>query len=229
MGLPFWPFRRKHVRLAGVEFQVIRHGSSTRRYLFIHGNEETARQVLKEHMKTHRGTAYLVAGKERNVPVAGGVLDPNRMYSREGAERNFKTLNPQWTPGQLERELARLDRTREKLIRALTPPPGGVTIAVHNNSSAYSVRTEVGISDQVKLNEPNNPHEFFLTTDARDFRVLAKSRYNVVLQNKAPKEDDGSLSRLMAKRGIRYVNLEVGLGKLDRQKEMLEWLVRNLP
>lgn len=228
-GLPFWPFQRGKAKLAGVHFEMIRNGSSKRRYLLIHGNEETAREVLRAHMKAHRGVAYLVTGKQRLVPLGNGVLDPNRMYSREGAERNLKTLNPQWNAGQLEAELARLDRERERLIRALLPPTGGVTVAVHNNSSGYSVRAEVGISDEAALNDDANPHEFFLATAVADFRILARSPYNAVLQNKTPREDDGSLSRLMAKRGVRYVNLEVGLGKFERQKEMLEWLERNLP
>ena len=49
-----------------------------------------------------------------------------------------------------------------------------------------------------------------------------------MLQQKAPPTDDGSLSRLAAARGRRYVNLEVGLGQTDRQKEMLDWLEWNL-
>jgi hypothetical protein len=49
-----------------------------------------------------------------------------------------------------------------------------------------------------------------------------------VLQKAAPKEDDGSLSRLAAARGVRYVNLEVGLGHAGRQKEMLDWIEWNL-
>ena len=57
---------------------------------------------------------------------------------------------------------------------------------------------------------PHNPHAFFLCTDERDFAKLATSPYNVVLQKKPPPQDDGSLSRLAAARGVRYVNLEVG-------------------
>jgi hypothetical protein len=46
----------------------------------------------------------------------------------------------------------------------------------------------------------------------------------VVLQRSAPKEDDGSLSRLAARRGVRYINLEVTLGERAKQEEMLGWL-----
>jgi hypothetical protein len=226
-----WPFRPRHrVRLAGVEFEVIRKGASKRRYLLIHGDEETAREVLRDHMKWNTGVAHLVTGHKREVSLrGGGLLDPNRMYSREGAERNLKLLNPHWTAARINTELDSLDRTRAKLIRALMPPPGGLIVAVHNNSHGYSVETEVPLSDQVSLRDARNPHEFFLATDPSDFRILARSPYNAVLQNKAPRQDDGSLSRLMAKRGVRYANLEVALGKFDKQKEMLDWLERNLP
>jgi hypothetical protein len=50
-----------------------------------------------------------------------------------------------------------------------------------------------------------------------------------VLQQKKPESDDGSLSRLAAHRGVRYVNLEVRQGNVDRQLEMLRWLDWNLP
>ena len=69
-----------------------------------------------------------------------------------------------------------------------------------------------------------NPHAFFLCTDPRDFEVLKTSPYNVVLQQHGPKQDDGSLSRLAAARGFRYVNLEVAAGQAERQREMLNWL-----
>jgi hypothetical protein len=121
-----------------------------------------------------------------------------------------------------------LDRGRPKLIRALTPPPGGLTFALHNNSEGYSVTEEVPISDQTSLREPRNPHAFFLCTDPGDFDILKTSPYNVVLQQRAPSTDDGSLSRLAAARGFRYVNLEVALGQTERQREMVWWLEWNL-
>lgn len=232
LGLPWWfPFfwrRPRFQTFAGVRFEVLRRGRADVRYLQIHGNEETARQVLTAHLRTHPGIAYLVAGHTRNVPVPAGVIDPNRMFSRVGAEASLRKLNPSWSNGQLAAALARLDRIRGQLVSALTPPPGGLVFALHNNSEGYSVRDEVPISDAVSLKDPGNPHEFFLATSLDDYAVLAQSSYNVVLQSRKPAEDDGSLSRLAARRGIRYVNLEVGLGKAARQKEMLEWATAKL-
>jgi hypothetical protein len=221
--------RPRHISLAGARFRILRNGRSKRRYLRIHGNEETARQVLERHMVTHEGIAYIIENKVRSVQVEGLKLDPNRMFSREGADASLKNLNRDAPPEHTVRALRTLDAGREKLVRALTPPKGGLLVAVHNNSGGYSVTEEVPISDQTSLRQPSEPHAFFLCTDPADFERLKASPYNVVLQQHGPKQDDGSFSRLAAARGIRYVNLEVHLGETERQREMLDWVEWNLP
>jgi hypothetical protein len=225
--LPF--FRPKHISLAGARFRILRNGRSKRRFLMIHGNEETARAVLTRFMNTQEGIAYIIEGQTRNVNIDSGELDPNRMFSRAGAEANLRMLNPGWTPEHLENALRILDRGRDHLVRALLPPDQGLILAVHNNSEQYSVTDELPISDSVSLRERNNPHAFFLCTQPADFAMLSQSPYNVVLQHDKPDVDDGSLSHMAARRGVRYVNLEVRLGDADRQLEMLRWANWNLP
>ncbi|MCL4401749.1 MAG: hypothetical protein M1436_03660 [Acidobacteria bacterium] len=222
----FW--RRNRVTLDGIPFQVIRRRHGGTRYLLIHGNEETAREVLTEHMRSHSGVAHLVRVHTRWIKIESGRMDPNRIFSREGAEKNLRTLNPGWSGNALRRALDRLDRGREKLVRAILPPPGALLIAVHNNSEGYSVHDETAISDRTALHDAAHPHEFFLCTQTADFEILAAGPYNVVLQNRAPREDDGSLSRLAARRGVRYVNLEVGRGNQEKQREMLNWAVARI-
>ena len=225
LALGWFPLLRpRHIGLAGARFRILRNGRSKRRYLRIHGNEETARQVLERHMETHEGIAYVVDSRTRLVTVESLKLDPNRMFSRVGAEANLRQLNPGVAGERVQSALSVLDGGRERLVRALTPPKGGVTIALHNNSAGYSVAEEVPISDQTSLREAHNPHAFFLCTDPWDFDVLKTSPYNVVLQQHGPEQDDGSLSRLAAARGFRYVNLEVAAGQAERQREMLNWL-----
>ena len=216
-------------KLAAIDFEFIRNGRSKRRYLLIHGGETTARAVLREHMRTHKGAATLVTGLARNIQYGAVAFDPNRIWSRDGAARNLARLNPKAAPADIEAALGMFDRERPKLLKAVLPPKGGVLIATHNNSEGYSVDDEVAISDKVALNDKQNNHEFFLTTSPIDYDRIARGPYNVVLQQKAPPDDDGSLSRLAASRGFRYVNLEVGLGKFDKQKEMLNWLEGQLP
>jgi hypothetical protein len=172
--------------------------------------------------------AHLVRNANRNVPILGGELDPNRMFSREGAERNLRTLNPAWPEAQIQNALLMLDRKRYELLRAVWPHKGDVLIALHNNVE-YSVRDELDASNKVALNDEANPHEFCLATNENDFALLAKGPYNVVLQNRPAGAEDGSLSRFAAREGFRYVNIEVGLGRADRQREILEWVDRTLP
>jgi hypothetical protein len=224
--LPF--FRPKHATLAEARFRILRYGRSKRRYIVIHGNEVTAREVLIRHMVSHQGVGYVVESATRHVPIAGGQIDPNRMFSRPGAKANLERLNPEWPPERVARALDRLDRGRERFLRSVLAPDGGLTVALHNNSAGYSVRDEQPISDAESIREPGNPRAFFLCTDENDFAALARSPYNVVLQKKAPPSDDGSLSRQAAARAARYVNLEVALGQSGRQKEMLDWLEYNV-
>lgn len=198
---------------------------SKRRYLHIHGDESTARDVLRAHIARHKGAAFLIEGAERNVTVAGLKIDPNRMWSREGAEASLRRLNP---AASIDSALARVEQGRARLLGQILPPAGGILIALHNNARGYSVNAELEISEQKSIKMPASPHEFFLATGPGDYATLAASPYNVVLQQNPPGPDDGSMSRLCAKRGIRYVNLECALGNAKAQTEMIEWAEAHL-
>lgn len=217
------------VLLAGVEFRHYRASASPIRFLRIHGNEETARQALEQTVASTTGQTWIVTSTDRYVQVAGGKLDPNRMFSRIGAEKSFRANNPEWSGEQIQRALDWLDAERPNLLDALLPPTGGVLIALHNNSNGYSVDTERPISQAEHLPRPAEPHEFFLATSRKDYDAIARGPYNAVLQCNATGEDDGSLSRLCAAGNIRYVNLEVAHGKLETQKRMLQWFLTTLP
>ncbi len=220
---------RDVVSLAGIEFERVNSGARRRRYVRIHGNEVTAREALLAHLAKYSGQALIVTGRGRSVMVAGGRLDPNRMFTREGAEKSYRRLNPSWGAAEIGKALDWLDAERPKLLAALLPEQGGLVVSVHNNSAGYSVKDEIPISDRTHLPREGDVHEFFLVTEARDFETLAQGGYNVVLQNGLKGEEDGSLSRTCARLGVRYVNLEVGAGKLAMQIEMLEFLEKALP
>lgn len=224
----WFPFfhRRKTIELCGTEFEILRNGRSPRRYVFIHGNEYDARAVIRVHMQEYEGIGYAVTGKEREVEIGGLKLDPNRMFSRFGAERNLRSLNENATFEQIAAVLDSLDADREKLLRLLIPPDGSRLVALHNNRD-YSVQSELAASDETSIRQPGIPRNFFLCTDPEDYAVVKQSPFNVVLQSK-PNPDDGSLSRVAAKRGFRYVNLECGLGEYEAQLERLRWLEEHL-
>ena len=220
---PFHWFRRRP-SIAGIRFRVIRGDLDRRRYIWIHGNEPTARGVLEQHMEKVSGRAFLIESGDRNVPIEGGTIDPNRMFSRAGAERSLRALNPSWTPEKVASTLRRLDRDRNGFLRKILPRDGALIVALHNNGPGYSVKDEIDISNATALNDPEHPDEFILCSSMTDFSVLANSKFNALLQDKPQGEDDGSLSRLCAARGIRYINIEAAHGNADGQRRMLQWV-----
>ncbi len=205
----------------------MRNGDSRRRYIWIHGDEDTARRALDHHLQTARGWAFYIESSTREVSFGDGRIDPNRMFSRSGAVSDFLRCNPQWTPAYLATQLNLLDEARETFLNLLLPPPGGLLVSVHNNSQGYSLETERDKSQAQVVRSGVDLHDFFLCVAEKDFAILQDSPYNVILQAKNI-EDDGSLSCLAARRGVRYVNCEVSLGNLARQQAMLAYLDEHL-
>jgi hypothetical protein len=223
-----WRWFRGAPSIAGIRFREVRRGDG-RHYLWIHGNEPTAAGVLSRWIENAGGRAYFIRSTERNVDLAGGKIDPNRMWSRIGAERSLRSLNPGWTDAQIAKALKELDDDRESFLKRVLPSKSNVFVALHNNGPGYSMTDEIPISDEVARNDPGHPDEFMLCTSRPDFELLAGGPFNVLLQYRAPKEDDGSLSRLCAARNIRYVNIEAAHGNAEAQHRMLEWLDGVLP
>jgi hypothetical protein len=216
-------------KYCGIRFRSIAKGRSSRRYLWIHGDETTARDVLTAHMRRFRGKALLVDNPTRVIQAGDMTFDPNRMFTELGLERNLIRLNPQASESDRRRVHALVSKDREKLLKALTPPKNGLLTVLHNNSRGYSGQDEVPISNAISLAEPGQPNDFFLCTDPGDFTILKSSPFNVVLQNAARGEEDGSFSRLAASRRIRYVNIETAKGRETEQRAMLEWMETRLP
>lgn len=209
----------------GLSFEVLKTGESSRRYLLIHGDEYTAREVLRSYVQGNGGIALLILGNDRNVMWNGVMLDPNRLFSREGAERNLRQLNG----GRpvLQQLLDQLDAQRSQLIDAIEPPPGGLIVAPHN-TSRHSIRSEIPVSNAYEVSDPSDPSSFYLCSNADDYKSLMTSGFNAVLQNQPKGDDDGSLSRLAARLGIRYINVECPLGQFVKQTQMIRWADRNL-
>ena len=215
--------------IAGIRFERRRRGRSVWRYLHIHGDESTAREVLAAHQRSAPGTAFYVCSRTRLVSLGGARLDPNRLFSRAGALRNLYRLNPMLPESQIANLLLQLEEDRESFLGQILPRRGGALIALHNNSRGYSMQSEEPISDQVSWKQPSQPQEFLLVTDARDWETIAASPFNAVLQQNPPPPDDGSLSRLCAARGLRYINIEAQMGNFAAQQAMLAWIFAHLP
>lgn len=227
LGFPgFW---RRRPAIAGIEFDEHRHGRGAWRFLQIHGDETTARTVLEENLRTSKGRTFFVRNGERMAPIRGGRIDPNRMFSRQGAESSLRRQNQGWTDAEIAAALEELDRDRENFLRRILPPPGGLLLSMHNNARGYSIGAEVGDSERIHVPSPFTPHDFALATDPRDFEILLHANFNAVLQQGLQGEEDGSLSRACSRAGVRYVNVEAYIGRLDSQRQMLRWILANLP
>ncbi|MGA2272026.1 MAG: hypothetical protein ABSH00_00630 [Bryobacteraceae bacterium] len=219
-------FRPKELVVGDARFRIVRNHRSTRRYVLLDGGQDAARQVLLQHMESQRGTAYLIEGAAREVEIAGGKLDPNRMFSRAGAEASLRSLNPGWNEGQITAALDLLDRQREKLLDALIPPDRGLLIAL--GAGAPSVTDAAAIAEQRSLPQPDKPHAFFLCTDPGDYQALAASPYNVVLSRNVVARDDGSLDRRAAARQVRFLHIAARPGDAAAQRDMLAWAETHL-
>ena len=68
-----------------------------------------------------------------------------------------------------------------------------------------------------------------MCTNREDFELLAKSPFNVVLQEDSPKKDNGSLSWAAINNNVRYINIETRLGWLIVKKRVLAYVEKNLP
>ena len=90
--------------------------------------------------------------------------------------------------------LAIYDQGRSTFLNEIFPKSGEILIAIHNNFRGYNVNKEIKRSDSISIKIDQDPRDFFLCTNRTDFELLAKSPYNVVLQEKWIPENDGSLS-----------------------------------
>ena len=216
------------VQIATIQFKVIQNGDSDRRYIWLHGDEQTARMALENHMKKNQGKAFLVEGILRESEFFGGIIDPNRIFSSLGAKANIQKYNPKWSKNKKRDLLLKIDKDRESFFKTIFPQNGNLLVALHNNYKGYNVKKELAKSDANSIKKDQNPRDFFICTNRNDFEILSRSPFNVVLQEKLPKKDDGSLSWAAIRNNVRYVNIETRLGWLSQQKKMLNFIEENL-
>ena len=216
------------INFAGVKYNLIQNGISPNRYIWLHGDEKTAEMALTYHIQNYNGIAFFIDNKTREIPYKSTIIDPNRIFSRNGTYHALKKFQPSWAPGALKKALDEIDLERKAFLNILMPPKGGLLIALHNNFRGYNVMDEEKNSQQTSIKESQNLRDFIICTDLNDFKKLAEGPFNVVLQNKTTIADDGSLSWEVLRRGVRYLNVETRLGYLTQQKKMLKFIEEKL-
>ena len=212
----------------GIDFLVKKNGFSDGNYILIHGDEDTARMQLSEHIKKNKGKAFFIKSKEREVVFGPTKVDPNRIFSRAGARKALKKFRPHWDHKALTCLLEKLDESRNIFLFNIFPSEGGLLIALLNYFRGYSVKDELTNSQLHSIKKDKNPRDFIICTDLKDYQKLKKGPYNVVLQNIIDEDNNGSLSWSALENGVRYVNIETRLGWLSQQRKMLKFVESSL-
>ena len=220
----------EYVDIAGIQFKVIKNGESNRRFIWIHGDEKTAAILLKRHLKDNYGTAFLIENNKREVYINDYMVDPNRIFSKAGVEKNLIKFNGNISKTAIDKMVNLIANDKEKFFDRITPPNRGLLIALHNNLHAYTIEDEIPLSTEISLKNNEHPHHhnFFICTNRDDYNLLSKSPYNVVLQETDPEEDNGSLSWFANRKGVRFINIETRLGHLSTQTKMLQYIEDHL-
>jgi hypothetical protein len=218
----------KTIQFAGVKYNLVKNGNSPLYYIWLHGDEKTAKMALDYHIKHFLGTAFFIQNDNREIPYLSTIVDPNRIFSRMGTRRALTKFKPYWAPGTLDKTLNDLDLERTQFLEIIMPKNDGVLISVHNNFRGYNVKYELDNSRRISLKYNQNPRDFILCTNEKDFEKLKVGPYNVVLQDTLINNDNGSLSWESLRRKIRYINIETRLGYLTKQKLMLAFVSESL-
>ena len=69
-----------NISFGPIQFTSLKNGESNKRYIWLHGDEQTARMALERHMKTNKGKAFLVTGIVRELDFFGGIIDPTEFF-----------------------------------------------------------------------------------------------------------------------------------------------------
>ena len=221
-------FPYAYITFANAKYNIISNGNSSNRYIWLHGDEQTAKMALEYHIKKYKGTAFFIDSETREIPFQSTIIDPNRIFSRTGSYHALRKFKPGWAPGSMKRALDKIDEEREIFLNILMPADDGLLISLHNNFRGYNVYKEKGKSQKVSIKANQNPRDFIICTNENDYNKLSSGPYNVVLQNKLPDKDDGSLSWESLRRNVRYINVETRLGYLSKQKKMLKFIEDSL-
>ncbi len=193
-------------------------------FINLHDDENTSVEAAIDVIDRFGGTLLqLKHTGERNLEFRigrhGYVVDPNRIFTDQGAKESLMNLS------RYSEESMREVRTfAQNLVEGIN---SDVIFTLHNNTdenySAASYLDEyTNDAADVYIKEGSDPDDFFFVTERLFFDALKVRGFNVVLQNNETMTDDGSLSVLAAQRKIPYINIEAEHGHTEQQTRMLE-------
>ena len=216
------------ISYCGIPFEIKENSSSSTHYIVIHGDEQTAKILINEHIKKNKGKAFIIKSKDREVTLGPTIVDPNRLFSNIGARKALKNFKADWIKSELDELLTELKISRKNFLDSIFPSEGGLLIALHNNFRGYNVNSELKKSQLFSIKKNENPRDFIICTNDVDYEKLKNGPYNIVLQNVMNNNNDGSLSWAAIQKGVRYINIETRLGWLSMQRKMLNFVEEKL-
>ena len=72
---------RPYIEFAGAKFTFYQNGDSPNKYIWIHGDEQTAKLALTHHFEKYGGIAFFIDSETREIPEST-IIDPNRIFQR---------------------------------------------------------------------------------------------------------------------------------------------------
>lgn len=227
-------------------------------FLHVHTNELTAYFGLKHFINRHGGKGFLFLGpahknvhkRTRRFPFQLNgkeyYLDLNRIFCDDFLRRHFYLVGRLYgyshnTYAEFdahEKEIRREIRKLRDFVLYLFLVQEKPAVVVHDNHTPIGWAEAIfrGYASKTARRAWYKPgssyRNFFYVTEARDFTFLKQAGYNVMLQDNDRVKDDGSASVAFAKKGKRYVSIEVERDTNKSQKSfhylqgMLQTLVR---
>jgi hypothetical protein len=196
-------------------------------FINLHSDETTSVTGVKRLLQTRGGLLIkLENNNKRNISfkLLGSVyiFDPNRIFSKKGIEHTlerFKNIS--------DKAITEVEKFSNHILKLL-PKETQCVIALHNNTegnlsvSSYLPGSQYETdAKKVKVENSQDPDDFFLTTDSLLFDQLSAEKYNVVWQDNLLVQQDGSLSVYFGEKGICYLNCETEHGKVKQYEDMI--------
>ncbi len=144
------------ITFAGTDFTLVENGNSSIHYIWLHGDEKTAKMALDHHISHFPGRAFFIQNDNREIPYLSTIIDPNRLFSRGGSYLSLTKFKPYWPPGTLKKALDDIERDRIQFLEIIMPKKDGILISVHNNFRGYNVKYELKYSRKTSIKKQQN-------------------------------------------------------------------------
>jgi hypothetical protein len=209
-------------------------GGYERPYVLVslHSNEMAAIHTAMAFASTTGATFYRLQNRDKRHVEADLLdrkvrFDPGKVFTANGRKIMLKK-NDCWDKDINDRVQEFAHFLTGQVVTRKT------VVAVHNNDDHRKVHdyapggTLEKSAKELYINPSMDPDDFLLTTDEEIYGDIKARGFNVVLQNNARVDDDGSLAVYCARAKRKFVKIETKSEHVAMQEEMLVALDRVL-